>query len=216
MIIVSPYRHGGSVPAGPVIAATNTGTDNSTATTSADVQLPAGIQAGELLMIVGGNGGTLTSVAATGWTVLYNGTKQTILYKFASGSEGASVTVSWTGSIKNVWHSVRITGAHASTAPEIASATGNSNAPNPPTLTPSWGSAANLWIATFGAGQNEADTYPAAYTDNRYTEANTTGSANAGIGFATRALTATDDDPAAYGIAETRPWNANTVAVRPA
>lgn len=119
--------------------------------TSHVVNLPSGITAGQLLLIIAGLDGTPTISAGT-WTAL-TGAANTVavraLWKIADGSEGSTVTVTSSASEKAEYWACRITGAHASAAPEhTAAATGSAGANIilPAALTPSWGADDTLWV----------------------------------------------------------------------
>jgi len=119
--------------------------------TSHVVNLPAGIAPGQLLLLISGLDGVPT-ISATGWTAL-TGASNTVavrgLWRIADGTEGSTVTVTSSASEKAEYWVARITGAHASAAPEhTAAATGSAvaNVIKPAALTPTWGAANTLWL----------------------------------------------------------------------
>jgi len=130
------------------------------------VSLPPGIVAGNMLLlhlnVTGSTNPTITTPA--GWTLLQSaavgsGTRNAIFWKIASGSEGASVSI--TMNIPATWAcgAMRITGHDPATAPQMATvgegaAGGASKKPNPPALTPSWGSKSTLWLASAYVSNN--------------------------------------------------------------
>lgn len=134
-----------------LIAATSITANN----TSHTVNLPGNVatSAGKLCLILFGVDGNAT-VSATGWTATAQANSSgncsaQALYKWLSGSEGATVTV--TTSASESLHAIAfvVEDAHGSTAPETASITAGtveSNL-NPAALTPSWGAADDLWLA---------------------------------------------------------------------
>jgi len=67
-----------------------------TSTASIAVAYPAGIEAGDLLVILGttGNAGTQIFASLSGWTQISAGAWTIAFYKIATGSESGSVTVS--------------------------------------------------------------------------------------------------------------------------
>lgn len=89
---------------------------------------------------------------------------------------------------------------------------------DPPSLTPSWGSAKTLWFAVAGGGDDDATVsiYPTNYTNGVDTVSG--GGTNAGceIGTARRELEATSDDPGTFTFSQSEQVVALTVAVRPA
>lgn len=143
--------------ASPSVAATNTSASSSEGTSQV-VSLPASIQAGETLLIgLGCDGNIGTDATATGWTQLKrlpetvsNVNTNHVLYKKATGSEGASVTVT-IGQSEHCGHwSARISGAAdpTVTAPEVsAGAVAETGNADPDAITPS-SSKDYLFIAT--------------------------------------------------------------------
>src|SRR5580765_342760 len=98
----------------PVIAAGNTSTNASG--TSHTVNLPTGIVAGNLLVVVFGGSAAATLTWPAGWTqFLTGGATGAVLnaaYKLADGSEGSTITVtSGATSLTSNARSYRITGS---------------------------------------------------------------------------------------------------------
>jgi hypothetical protein len=99
------------IPAGigpsVVGVATSTGADSGSPEYSFDINLPSGIASGDVLLLIGINGsGTDTFSAISGFDVLeYESNSFTQLFiaaRVADGTEGASVSASWTASVGNV------------------------------------------------------------------------------------------------------------------
>jgi hypothetical protein len=105
---------------------------------------------------------------------------------------------------------------HGSAPPEISTgATGNSTGPDPDTLTASWGSDSNLWIATLGADSGlPMSAWPTNYTDNNVESFGLTSAGE--LAIATRGLAAASDDPGAFTMSISDTWSAFTLVVRPA
>jgi len=201
----------------PQIAAT--ATTSSAVSTSHNINLPSGIQAGDLLLVGLTNkdsAGAPTFPA--GWTQVWSlandpGAANRCLhvgyYRIADGSEGATITVTFGGSVAVGAWAYRITGAHPA-IPEGATArngTANDN-PNPPPLNPAgWDIDDTLWIASFGEpGNRTVSAFPANYTLSQID--------GDGIAVAARALAAASDDPGAFTISSNTFWVAATAAVR--
>lgn len=213
----------------PIVEATNTSvTPDTTDTNTHAVALPANIQAGNLLIIIlalweDNTARTVTTPAT--WTQLYNivgtGTIRRFVayYKVASGSEGASVTVTASSTVGWACNSYRI--SNYTGVPEAATAGGTSTTPNPPSVTPSWGARNTLWIAVEGDADatTTAVTSPANYT-NQLTAVRSPNPIASGTGprlsSALRELNAASEDPGTWTIPSSDPWNAATIAVRPA
>ena len=200
----------------PTVGAVNNGTDVASGT-SATVQLPASIASGDLLFIFMGSDSNTSTLAAAGWTNLYNAGVNShghALYKIATGAEGATVAVTWSGNSAAVFYSMKVTTWHGTTPPEKGTlATGNSVSPDCPSLTPSWGSANTLWIAHAGTKGSTQDftVWPTSYTYTQYEIGS-----NGGLAVATRQVAASSQDPSAYTMTPTNNWDAETIAVRPA
>lgn len=158
----------------PVVEATNSSTDDGSGGTHT-VDLPAGIIAGELLIILFVDDSGFTGATLSGWTKLGEAgivgdpsgrINCAVFYKFADGTEGASVTVTTTFSNDSAHHSYRISLHLATSPPEISSITlAVTASPNPPSLTPSGGEDNFLWLAMAGALHGWSAVTPANYTD---------------------------------------------------
>lgn len=201
------------------IAATATTNVNGNSTTHT-LNLPSGIVSGSLVLIYNTvSGGSATTQTISGWTKLFDHggvgfPNFAAWYRFCDGSEGSTVSVSLSAARTfSLGRALRLTGHHASQAPEVSTrSTGSTASPDPPSLTPSWGSAANMWIALTGNNQGVLATgYPSGYTDNQDTSQNSP----PGYAMATKIATATSDDAGAFTLAST-PTNtlAFTTAVR--
>jgi hypothetical protein len=214
----------GAASSPPVVAGTNASSTNSG--TSLACALPAGIAAGDLLVLfVGasrGDGTAVTISTPSGWTSLFNvaGTGQVkrlaCFYKVATGSEGGTQTVSFSAGSQAASTCARVTGYGG--APESgAAATGSSSAPNPPSVAPSWGGASSLFLAATacaGTGTN-AQTAPANYSDIVQASGIAGGNDICRVASAQRIGSSASEDPGAFGVSFTS-WVANSVAIRPA
>lgn len=137
-------------------------------------------------------------------------------YKVADGSEdGTTITPVAGNAQKSV--GICLVFFDYSGVPEAAgiSSAGGSG-PNPPSLTPSWGSADTLWVAGFGRddGRGSAVAYPANYGSGQIFRAEGTAGGTA-LQLARRSLAAASENPAAFGSVSNPNW-AFTVAIRPA
>jgi hypothetical protein len=198
-----------------------------TAVTTSPVTLPSGISAGNLLlMFFIKHNSTDDITGPSGWTELAsctpNGSDIAKIYaKIATGSEGSTENVTH-GSNRTAAITYCITGnRNGVSSSEVAVSTVNIDgatlSPNPPNLTPSWGSAENLWIAVAfdNDGAFTFGSYPTNYTLGNELSQHGAGAGNAVI-TAARLLTGASEDPGAFTIAATsRVWNTFTLAVRP-
>lgn len=206
----------------PIVDATNT-SNTSSATTSHTVNLPAGIVAGNLLIIVFGNFTAASTVTITGYTQLVTQTntngRLTVLYKTATGSEGSTVsaTTSGAGTI-SAHNSYRISGW--SGTPEAATTSGTDANPNPPSLTPSWTTTKTLWIAA-----TNADRVGASLTVSAFPSGYSGGIQNTGTlpvqpatctGSAWVNSQAASEDPGTFSLSNSVSWSSATIGIQPA
>lgn len=122
---------------------------------SHNVTLPASIASGDLLVMLFACRPGTPPATPSGWTLLGSANQSTNalgtwFYRWADGMEGATVAVSTSGSTAVATaQTYRIRGADAMQNPEIATNTQtNTVNPDPPSLTPTFGPANTLWIAT--------------------------------------------------------------------
>ncbi len=187
------------------------------------VSFPATVDANQLLIYFGGNDGTGDTCTISGPTILMNpavnaqGNGAYAYYETAVGNEdGGTYTVTPTSLEELVAYCLAIDGWDGVTAPEISSiANGSSTAPNPPSITPSWGAEDTLFIAvtTWNLGAGTVG-YPTNYDDNQNTQ-EVTGAIN-GCAFATRAINGSPENPGVFSFTSSTGWQAFTIAVRSA
>lgn len=180
-----------------------------------------------IIVVASFDGNPTVTWPATGWSVVGTGTQTgttdghyEIRYHDYDGTEGWDGTddpVALTTSVAEeaAFVTYAVTGYDPAQAPEAASPSvaGLTLNPNPPNLTPSWGSAEDLWIAVacLESG-SDFSAAPTNYTDLQ--SLNTAGTGSTGLGTATRVLTATSEDPGTFTIANTRRNVTTTVAVK--
>lgn len=207
-------------PAYPVIAATNGGNDvinqlNHT------VNLPAGINAGDLLVVYFVSDGVPLSTWPAGWFFIVGGANAPnviceIYYRIADGTEGASIIVSTDANQMTAHTSHRITG-YGGIPEDSATDEGADNSPDPPNLAPSWGSTTTLWIAAsaYDVGTRTVNAYPANFINNNRND-RSNNAEGVGVGIATRNLTAAAENPGVFTLSAAEPHLAWTIAVQPA
>ena len=227
---MSPFVHvvWPAVVGGVELEATATTVSDTIQETHA-VNLPSGLAAGKLAVLIAREGRTPGGMyTPSDWTLLMNTSttaRVSVFYRVCDGTEGSTVNVtvhdgsegSATARLVAVAYRVGgalltgdfIEGAHASSG-------------EPPLLTPSWGSAANLWLAAYTSryGDWSVTAVPTNYAlageaitgsgeDNAY-----------GIVGASRVLTAASEQPGPFSIAAGENGlvveRAMTIAVRPA
>lgn len=214
---VTQYQGGTAVT--PVVEATNTGVQNPNAT-SHSVNLPSGIVAGELLLVVFSTDGNPTITINTGvsgnnWVKLGQTNQAdvvgSIFWKIAEGSDVLTLTTSASETSSHI--SYRISGG-ASFSVYSASDVGTTaaNTSNPPSLTADPGNAPYLWIATASKdGDNQIATGAPTDFTNLLTQASVGGGSTS---TAIRSFTATNQDPSNFtGFPATDQWVSYTLAV---
>lgn len=195
--------------------------------TSMAVSMPATVSAGDRLLAVVSvrNSGTWPTIP-TGWAPLKqqlgggSASQLTVFEKIADGTEGGT-TKTWVASTATtaVWQVIRITGAHASTASEVTSTSGDASNADPPAITPSGGAKDYLVVAVAGHAAGSATAFaagPSGYSGFLNSGASSGGAA-VSVATATKQLAAaTTENPGAFTAGgSNRFWAAATVAVYP-
>ncbi|MCJ7668971.1 MAG: hypothetical protein MUO61_00440, partial [Dehalococcoidia bacterium] len=209
-----------AAPAVTSVTETAFGTD----TTDHYVDMPATIDAGDLLIVLFTNDGDATVTTPAGWSLLAsnnngNHVRLSVYYKIAAGTEGGTTVNFVTSENEQAAAQVyRITSWHGTTPPEISTAaTGTNTAPDPSSLNPAgWDVANTLWLAVAGQDQGGGtSSYPASYTDGITTRSKTTGGERCQTMSARRVLAAASENPGTFTIGSSDDWVAFTIAVRP-
>jgi hypothetical protein len=210
--------------AAPVVASV-TETEFGSDTTDHYVDMPATVDAGDLLIVLFTNDGNATVTTPGGWTELASddntAVRCSVCYKIAVGDEdGTTVDFVTSASEQAAAQVYRITNWHGTTPPEISTAAkSTSTHPNPTSLDPAgWDVADTLWIAV--AGQDRGDqtgptAYPAYYTNGISTLSADDDTSSCRTHSARRVLAAASENPGAFTIPQTEEWVAFTIAVRP-
>lgn len=167
---VGAFMAGGG-PAFPEIMGTPAKTEDGTVAGSHNANLPAGIVAGETLVLVCYQVGS-PSPAPSGWTLIVASSvyRLAAYQKLATGSEGSSVAVAFQSGFTDCFTAIafRVKGAimFAGAASADPNATGP---PDPPNLSPGWGTRKILWISCGYAARSasadvQIDGYPSGFT----------------------------------------------------
>lgn len=203
-----------------------------TAATNHTVTLPSGIQPNDLLIVIADKGSTSATVnALTGWNELLDEASANglyIAYRWADGTEGASITLVTSASTRLVEITYRITGSeHPSIqAPEIAAATGSGSGTDTdtPSITPTGGAKDYLLIAFAGMAGEEVDddtwanTPPTNFTPSppRQKACGTTGVNLGGlIMSAERQVNQATIDPVGFNVDTSAAWRSQHIAIHP-
>lgn len=205
----------------PVVAAVNGG-NNPGDTANHTVNLPAGINAGDLLLVFFASDGNPTIGFPGGWTCLFQewaaggspAVRFGCWYRIADGGEGATINVTTSASERSAHTSYRIVDYFGVPEAGTPVASGPTPNPDPPSSSPSWGALDTLWLAACGYDSNKTVTfYPTNYTDGRNDLANQVD--GCGVGTARRELNAASENPGTFTISGNDQWVANTVAIQP-
>jgi len=198
---------------------------NPSTATSHPINMPATVNAGDLLIVIFAADGSGTSGDPAGWTSLgtANAGTATALgrwaYLVADGSEaGGTAAFTTSTAERSSGLCVRIQAGTYTGAPEMATlTTGTSLSPDPPNLTPSGGPADYLWLASYVQESlpSSAPTYPLP-NGNAVSETGTSNSNIATCACCYTLQSGSSLDPGAFGIPGTtvRPWIASTIAVK--
>ena len=190
--------------------------------TDDSVTLPASIAAGDLVMVFHYSDFGVTRTWPGSWVEIKDtntadtggvGASIGIAYLIASGGE-TEVIVTKSIAERFAAISIRINAWHGTTPPEVSTgATGVTANPDPDTVTASWGSADNLFIATtcYDTSTNTISVWP--YASNQIA-APLVASAGCG-GICTSEIAAGSSDPGTFTITASDEWWAGTLVVRP-
>ena len=206
--------------------------NTTTAGTSHTVTMPSGIVSGDLIIVTLDKGSTAATVnALAGWDEILDENAANGLYiacRWADGTEGASITLTTSGSTRSAEITYRIRGARHpdEQLPEIGTTgTGTSATPDPPIVTPTGGARDYLFIAVVGMAGEEIDddtwgnTPPTNFnpTPPLQKSCGTAGSNLGGLILgAHREVNAASQDPGTFGVDVSAAWRSQTIAVHPA
>ena len=182
------------------------------------ITLPSGIVTGDLLLVVYQPAGGSTASTPTGWTLLASSTNATyysyVFYLIATSSVASTLPIPMSGYVRATAVSYRISVNTFSGTPEIKYAAGSTSSP---ALSPSWGSADNLWIAGLtNVYSGKTTAAPTNYSGFMSVGPGTASVAYSEIGTAYRNYTSSSDTPGLWTTTGsfTGP-NALTIVVKP-
>ena len=205
-MIINPYSFAvGAPPSGfpQILSVTEYGVGAASAA-SHTLTLPSGIVSGQMLLIINRlSGGANTSTVPSGWsqvtgTILNNLT--TAFFKISDGTE-TSVVIAFLSSAKCL--STLLIISPASTV----AGSFNTQTADPPSLSPSWGSDDNLWLAVGSLRSTDAvssyNSPPTGFDLESYTETTDGGAdstTDCQLFIASREEAAATVNPSAWGI----------------
>lgn len=195
--------------------------------TSHTVDLPTGIQSGDLLVVWFVCDQNPLITWPSGWTVLQNEnngnvTRSSLGVRVADGTEGSTITITTDAVQQSAHWSARISQWYGNLTDGVASniygdeALSISTTPDPQSLDPAnWGAEDTLWIALHGHdhGNRTQSAIPANYTNGEYIAS--TGTFGCALGVARRELNASSEDPGTFTISSSEEWVSATLAIRP-
>ena len=205
--------------------------------TSHDVTLPVTPNSGDLIVIFyatdgsgasnwsttstnGGSGGPYTYQKPLADENHSGGCNSGIRYRISDGTETSPQRFTTSSSEHFVARAYVIqAGTFNATTPLEAGddVEGSSANPNPPSLSPSWGAADTLWIAGYGADDDdESSAGPSGWGGSNFVcieSAQSTTSCS--LGIADKEENIATNDPGTYTMAASEEWLAWTVAIQP-
>ena len=213
-----------SAATSPAIRSSTSSTETAD-TMSHTVSLPATVESGDTLLVFFVADEVPGITFPGGWNLIEttgNGSALILVsyWKEADGTEdGTTISVSTTSSQESAHASYAISGAidPDTQAPQATENTGADNSPDPPSISPTGGSKDYLFLAIAGidtTSTNSISAYPSSYINTG--NASSGGGTGVRIGFCTRALTASSEDPGVFTKSSTESWSTQTIAVHPA
>lgn len=191
-------------------------------TTAHNVVMPEVVNAGDLLIIVFTADGTPTfTTPSGGWSVLYSlagATRGAAYALVAAGTEGGTnvdVVTSATEAASATVYRIANWAGTISDAEAVSVNAGAVSNPNPDAITPSWGSAANMYLTTLHCSTTTYPTaYPSGYTN--FVSSDAAGGASRGQTYSIRkTAVSSTDDPGAWTFSGTTAAICGTIAIRP-
>lgn len=224
-MLIDAYRFGGgSGGAYPTRLSTATQGFGTSATTSHNVNMPATVNAGDLLVVTLATRSDSSYTTPPGWNLVSGSqdavatqVKMATFYKVAAGTEGGT-SVDFATSVASTAaaHVRRYQSGTYTGTPEAAVATGSSATPDAPNLSPSWGSVKCDWIVSAAIVQGTSvSAYPYA-TDNAFQNSGATGSTQVSQASCSTQVEASSLNPGTFTTTAsvTRNWVSSTVAIR--
>jgi hypothetical protein len=162
---------------------------------------------------------TFTVTNPTGWNVLASDDNFNthnygrIYWRDMDGSEGTTVAVTLSANAAVSAIAFAIQNYRTGQNPEksVLAQSGSSAAPDPASLTPSWGDDDDLWLAIIYTDGANVSAYPTNYS---YFQQEDNAQSNRLTAVAARQLKAASEDPGAYTLDAAHITRAYTVAVR--
>lgn len=205
-----------------------TGTPLTSATSPQSVDMPATVNAGDLLLLVYGSQTTAGDPQTpSGWTALQSATDYStgtgaVFAKVADGTEGGgTVEVSLAATRRGAAQIIRVSGWEGTISGVelggVVADVGAGTAPNAGSFSPSWGAEDTLWVWFVTASDDDEDVTaaPSGYSNLTSTKTGAGLNASATVGSATLANNAASEDPGAGTLSDNADFMTGVIAVRP-
>lgn len=180
--------------------------------------LPSGVSAGNLILAFwnGASNVAYTANSLSGFTDFHNSTQGNLraraAYRVATGSEGSSVTASFSSFTRFSGVMFRI--SRYTGTPAIGGVVGStSTTPNPGSLTHGLDSDKVLWLAVSHSAAGGSISYPSSYSSGVSAYTGIFNSFHARTSIARRELETASEDPGSFNIGNSLVWRAYTVAI---
>lgn len=212
--------------ANPALQTADTQTGSGASASSHTLTYPTNLASGNLILVMVTRGTLTRTPSATGFTLILASGQLCVLAKSSDGTETGTFTLSWTGATTAEWRLDRVTGWYGGTINSgagsntsdgieaVAALAASTTTPDPPSVTPAWGSADDLIFAVLCNGGASPTTtgYPSGYGNTVETHAVNT------VARATKNVTASSEDPGTFTMsgASTSTAAVATIALRPA
>lgn len=177
------------------------------------VTLPS-VTSANRLVIFGCASSSTSHTWPAGWNEIIDSNVAAGAWRDCDGSEGASINVTSSGSSRMGWVIYKFTGAASGIAPEVSTvaSSAGSTTPDPNSLSPSWGNANAVWIAfaVMNSGTSVFNGFPSGYTNTGTVDPSGSGQ----LAYASKTLQASSENPGAFSLDASQPWEAYTIAVK--
>lgn len=192
----------------PTVAASSSGNSGGKRT-SHTITLPAGIAAGNVLVLFFYANGAVAGSTPAGWTAAVAGR---LFWRLATGSEGSTLTITTASSVGSAFAAYRLTGAGPDPVGGLVSASGTSTHPQAGALATGV-SKDYLWLSAIGWDGNVSLSvagYPDDLETSRYANVN-----GGGAALSSRSFTGTSSTDSVGTLSASTDWVAYNVAIRP-
>lgn len=188
------------------------------------IDLPATVNSGEAIILLSSTSGNDTNTTPTGYTLVHfkletNATMY-VWAKIAAGTEGGTSVTYTSGSGQASAH-IAITvdnwsGVIADIESSATTAIGASTDPDPVTVTASWGSDDNMFLALSAIRKiNSVSSFPTNYNSNQIESLGLFDGGGSTCIMCTRNLVSATDDPGIFTLADISGWSAATLVIKP-